>query len=185
MQRSISIKELLFWRYSLVSPDFFKYLMTKKKASGLIVMLRRSKQNSLFIVSNFSVLHVGGWSLFRFQTSKNVQETLGSNSQSPITLKGGGDEVPYSCSIQSEIIPLKLWHTCKYPAWTTHKLTSPWNGSMSYGLSCTKLSLSNGTSIIILCAIHASVDTSIYCILIIIAYTMGMQYTCTVYSIMY
>ena len=158
--------------------------MTKKKASGLIVMLRRGKQNSLFIVTNFSILHVhaGGWSLFRFQTSKNVQETLGSNSRLPIQLQHlrGRGQVPYSCSIQSEIIPLKL---CKYLAWTTHKLTSPWSESMSYGLSCTKLSLSNGTSII--CTIHASVDASIYCILIIIAYTMGMQYTCTVYSIMY
>ena len=46
-------------------------------------LLRRGKLNSQFTVTDFSILHAGGRSLFRFQTSKRVQETLGSSSRSP------------------------------------------------------------------------------------------------------
>ena len=45
--------------------------------------IRRGKLNSQFIVADFSILHAGGRSLFRFQTSKRVRETLGLNSRSP------------------------------------------------------------------------------------------------------
>ena len=44
--------------------------------------IRRSRLNSQFIVTDFSILHAGGRSLFRFQISKRVRETLGSNSRS-------------------------------------------------------------------------------------------------------
>ena len=48
-----------------------------------LLLFRRGKLNSQFIVTDFSILHAGGRSLFRFQTSKRVREMLGSNSRSP------------------------------------------------------------------------------------------------------
>ena len=38
---------------------------------------RRDKLNSQFIVTNILILHAEGQSLFRFQISKRVRETLG------------------------------------------------------------------------------------------------------------
>ena len=46
-------------------------------------IIRWGKLNSQFIVTDFLILHAGRRSLFRFQTSKRVQETLGLNSWSP------------------------------------------------------------------------------------------------------
>jgi hypothetical protein len=50
-------------------------------------LIRRGKLNSRFIVIDFSILHAGGRSLFRFQTHRiilyRVQETPSSSLRSP------------------------------------------------------------------------------------------------------
>ena len=38
--------------------------------------VRRDKLNSQFIVTKFSILHAGGWSLFRFQTSREIRMAM-------------------------------------------------------------------------------------------------------------
>ena len=46
------------------------------------------RQNKLAKLSlDFLILHAGGWSLFRFQTSKTVQEMLGSNQGHTLQLQ--------------------------------------------------------------------------------------------------
>jgi hypothetical protein len=38
------------------------------------ITVRRGKLNSQFIVTDFLILHAGGWSLFRFQTSTEYEK---------------------------------------------------------------------------------------------------------------
>ena len=57
----------------------------------------------------FSILHAGGWSLFRFQTSRKTRMATGSSLRSPEPhplirmLEGVGSKVLYIYSIRSEI----------------------------------------------------------------------------------
>ena len=87
--------------YSTLACTFINTIITNNRHHTNII--RRGKLNSQFIVTDFSILHVGGWSLFRFQTSKRVQETLGLNLWSP-----------RSCpSIAVLEVPEKIWKSMR------------------------------------------------------------------------
>ena len=46
--------------------------------------IRRDKLNSQFIVTKFSILHAGGRSLFRFQTSREAKSSARSPEPRPL-----------------------------------------------------------------------------------------------------
>ena len=54
-----------------------------KSACRQVTRNNESSYSGLIIVIDFSILHVGGRSLFRFQITKRMQKTLGSNLRSP------------------------------------------------------------------------------------------------------
>ena len=48
------------------------------------IYIRRDKLNSQFIVTKFSILHAGGRSLFRFQTSRETRMPMRSPEPRPL-----------------------------------------------------------------------------------------------------
>ena len=55
------------------APQNYSKTVPQENSSLWYVSIRRDKQNSQFIVTKFSILHAGGRSLLRFQTSRETR----------------------------------------------------------------------------------------------------------------